>query len=52
MVYVALQVLLCPTNEAFNGREYQFGTPEHKARVQAETEASFKSNQKIGLRNR
>lgn len=40
------------TNEAFNGREYQFGTPEHKARVQAETEASFKSNQKIGLRNR
>ena len=40
------------TNEAFSGREYQFGTPEHRGRVQAETEASFKSNQKIGLRNR
>ena len=40
------------TNEAFNGREYQFGTPEHKARVQAETEALVKSVQTIGLRNR
>lgn len=28
----------------------EFGTPEHKAKVQAETEELFRSSQKIGLR--
>lgn len=33
-----------------NSCNYEFGTPEHKAKVQAETEELFKSAQKTGLR--
>ena len=33
-----------------NTKDYAFGSPEHKAAVQKETEELFRSNQNIGLR--
>ena len=36
----------------FNDRDFGFLSPQHKAKVQAETESFFRGNQKVGLRNR
>ena len=33
-----------------DSNKFEFGTPEHKAKVKAETEELFRSSQKIGLR--
>ena len=39
-----------PIKPDSNTKDYVFGTPEHKAAVQKETEEFFRSNQNIGLR--
>jgi hypothetical protein len=41
-----------PIKSESNTNDYVFGSPEHKAAVQKETEELFRSNQKIGLRDR
>lgn len=39
-----------PIKSDCNTKDYAFGSPEHKAAVQKETEELFRSNQNIGLR--
>jgi len=39
-----------PIKSESNTNDYVFGSPEHKAAVQKETEELFRSNQNIGLR--
>lgn len=39
-----------PIKSESNTNDYAFGSPEHKAAIQKETEELFRSNQNIGLR--
>ncbi len=41
-----------PIKSESNTNDYAFGSPQHKATVQKETEELFRSNQNIGLRDR
>jgi hypothetical protein len=39
-----------PVNPDNQMKDYAFGSPEHKAKIQSETEELFKSSQSIGLK--
>ena len=39
-----------PVNPDIQMNDYVFGSPEYKAKIQKETEESFRSSQKIGLK--
>ena len=39
-----------PVNPDNQMKDYAFGSPEHKAKIQSETEELFKSSQSLGLK--